>query len=248
MKVDLSGKVALVTGGSRGIGAAAARALAASGADVAVSYVSAPEKAQDVVRAVEGLGRRAVAIEADGGDPGAVGRLVHEVVARLGRLDILVNNAGVFAGGPAGQEDVGGFDRMFAVNVRGVWAAVQEAAKVMADDGRIISVSSALADRTPFPGAASYGATKAAVSSLTRGWARDLAGRRITVNAVQPGAVETDMNPNDGGPLAQALTAGTALARYAQPDEIAAAIVFLASPQASFITGASLDVDGGFNA
>jgi 3-oxoacyl-[acyl-carrier protein] reductase len=249
MAKELTGKVALVTGGSRGIGAAAARALAEGGADVALSYAASAEKAEGLVRELEGKGVRAAAFKADQGDPAQVEGLVQAVVKRFGRLDVLVNNAGVFVTGAVddASSDVGKLARQFAVNVGGVAAAVRAAAKVMGQGGRIISVGSVLGPRVPFPGVADYSATKAAVAGYTRGWARDLGPRGITVNAVQPGPIDTDMNPSEGD-FAAPQKAATALGRYGRPEEVAAAIVFLAGPGASYITGTTLDVDGGFNA
>jgi NAD(P)-dependent dehydrogenase (short-subunit alcohol dehydrogenase family) len=245
----LQGRVALVTGGSRGIGAATARALAKEGADVALSYAASAEKAEALVRELEGAGVRAAAFKADQGDAAQVDALVRAVVRRFGRLDILVNNAGVFVTGavddPSG--DAARFNRQFAVNVGGVAAAVRAAAKVMGAGGRIISVGSILGARVPFPGLADYSATKAAVAGYTKGWARDLGPRGITVNAVQPGPIDTDMNP-DSGDFAAAAKATSPLGRYGRPEEVAAATVFLASPGASYITGTTLDADGGQNA
>ncbi len=243
----LKGKVALVTGGSRGIGAAIAVALAEAGADVAVSYASSPDKAQAVVGRIEALGRKAVAIKADQADTKAVEALVKSAAERLGRLDILVNNAGVAEFGPVGEIDDAHFQRLFAVNVTGVFAAVRAAATVMAEDGRIITIGSVNGDRIFVPGLSTYGGTKAAVAGLTRGWARDLAPKRITVNVIQPGPIDTDMNPADG-PFAAVLAPATALGRYGRPEEVAATAVFLASPGASYITGTTIDVDGGFMA
>lgn len=247
MKVDLTGRAALVTGGSRGIGRAIALALAEAGADVAVSYNKSGEQAEAVARGIEALGRRAAALRADQADAGAVAALVREAAARFGRLDILVNNAGVFLTGAVGDTTDEEHERQFAVNVHAVFAGVRAAAAVLADGGRVISIGSVLGDRSPFPGGGGYSATKAAVAAFTRGWARDLAGRGITVNTVQPGPIDTEMNPADGD-FAATLTAGTALGRYGRPEEVAAAVVFLASPQASYITGATLNVDGGYNA
>jgi 3-oxoacyl-[acyl-carrier protein] reductase len=249
MSKNLTGKVALVTGGSRGIGAAAARALAERGADVAISYSASPEKAQVVVRDLTSKGVRAAAFKADQASADEVERLVKQVVERFGRLDILVNNAGVFVLGSLGDAtaDSAQLQRQFAINVGGVAAAVRAAAKVMGEGGRIISVGSVLGARVPFPGMADYSATKAAVAVYTRGWARDLGPKGITVNAVQPGPINTDMNP-DNSDFAAPQKAATALGRYGRPEEVAAAIAFLASPEASYITGTTLDVDGGFNA
>jgi 3-oxoacyl-[acyl-carrier protein] reductase len=249
MSKNLSGKVALVTGGSRGIGAATARALAERGADVAISYSASPDKAEAVVHDLTTKGIQAAAFKADQGNTAEVERLVATVVERFGRLDILVNNAGVFIAGALGDPavDVAQFERQFAVNVRGVATAVRAAAKVMGEGGRIISVGSGLGARVPFPGIADYSATKAAVANYTKGWARDLGPKGITVNAIQPGPINTDMNPDDTD-FAVPQKAATALGRFGQPEEVAAAIVFLASPEASYITGTTLDVDGGFNA
>jgi len=244
-----TGKVALVTGGSRGIGAATARALADEGANVAISYAASGDKAEALVRELEGRGVRAAAFKADQADAAQVDGLVKAVAKRFGRLDILVNNAGVAVNGTVDDPaaDLAGFARQFAVNVGGVAAAVRAAAPIMGEGGRIISVGSGLAARVPFPGMADYSATKAAVATYTKGWARDLGKKGITVNTVQPGPIDTDMNP-DQGDFATMLKATTALGRYGRPEEVAAAIVFLASPAAAYITGTTLDVDGGFGA
>jgi NAD(P)-dependent dehydrogenase (short-subunit alcohol dehydrogenase family) len=249
MSKKLTGKVALVTGGSRGIGAATAQALADDGADVAISYVASGALAEALVRDLEGKGIRAAAFMADQADPAQVEGLVKAVVERFGHLDILVNNAGVSVTGAVDnpENDLAKFDRQLAINVGGVVAAIRAAARVMGIGGRIISISSIVATRVGFLGLADYAATKAAVVGYTKGAARDLAPRNITVNIVAPGPVDTDMNP-DGTDFAAALKATTALGRYARPEEIAAAIVFLASPDASYITGAVLDVDGGYGA
>jgi 3-oxoacyl-[acyl-carrier protein] reductase len=245
----LQGKVALVTGGSRGIGAAIVKRLARDGADLVFSYAASPERAQDVVREVEALGARAVAIRADQAQAAEVQSLVRQAHERYGRLDILVNSAGVFVTGSVADAgaDLAGFERQLDINVKGVAAAVRAAASLLSDGGRIISIGTTGADRIPFAGAADYVASKAAVAAYTRGWARDLGGRGITVNLVQPGAINTEMNPQDGA-FADTLTAMAALGRYGQPDEIAAAVAFLAGPDASYITGATLNVDGGQSA
>jgi len=249
MSKSLSGKVALVTGGARGIGAATARALAERGADVAISYSASGDKADAVVRDLTNKGVQAAAFKADQANMAEVERLVAAVVERFGRLDILVNNAGVFISGALGDPavDAAQLERQFAVNVGGVATAVRAAANVMGEGGRIISVGSALGARVPFPGIADYSATKAAVANYTKGWARDLGPKSITVNAIQPGPINTDMNP-DNTDFAAPQKAATALGRYGRPEEVAAAIAFLASPEASYITGTTLDVDGGFNA
>lgn len=240
----LSNKVALVTGGSRGIGAAIARRLAAGGASVAISYVSSPDKAAAVVKELEALGVKAKAYKADQADTSAVAALVKSVANDFGALDILVNNAGVSAGPDATEEDL---ERQYAINVKSVAAAVRAAAPLLPAGGRIVNIGSVLGERVTFPGIADYSATKAAVAGYTRGWARDFGGRGITVNTVQPGLTNTDMNPEDSEFAAIAVK-GTALGRYGRPEEIAAAVAFLAGPDASYITGVNLNVDGGINA
>ncbi len=243
----LAGKVALVTGGSRGIGAAIARSLAEEGADVAISYMSNPDKANDLVRELQDKGVRAVAFAADQGKTDEVAGLVRKVAEHFGHLDILVNNAGVFITGPVGEVKDDDVARQFAVNVGGVNAAVREAAKHLKAGGRIISIGSMGADASPWPGISDYSATKAAVAAYTRGWARDFGPRGITVNVVQPGPIDTDMNPSNGD-FAAMQKAGTALGRFGRPEEIGATVAFLASSGASFITGASIAVDGGYSA
>jgi 3-oxoacyl-[acyl-carrier protein] reductase len=249
MAQPLQQKKALVTGGSRGIGAAIVRRLARDGAAVAFTYISAKDKADALVAEVAKAGGRAVAIQADSGDAAAVSAAVGAAAQALGGLDILVNNAGVFVTGGVADEaaDPRAFERQFAVNVTGVAAAVRAAAARMGAGGRIISIGSVIADSSPFAGMADYSASKAAVAAYARGWARDLGPRGITVNTVQPGPIDTDMNP-DSGDFAEAVKKSTALGRYGRPEEVAAAVAFLASPEAGYITGAALTVDGGANA
>ncbi len=242
---QLKGKVALVTGGSRGIGAAIAKRLAREGANVAITYANAQSKADEVIRAVQAAGGRALALRADSGDSKAVQAAVTETVRVLGRLDVLVNNAGIALMGPLEKFSLDDFDRMVAVNVRAVFAAAQQAARHMSDGGRIITIGSVNAERMPFEGGSVYAMTKAAVAGLTRGMARDLGPRGITVNTIQPGPIATDMNPPEGD-FAESLKSLMALKRYGRGDDIAGMVVYLAGPDASFVTGASLTVDGGF--
>jgi 3-oxoacyl-[acyl-carrier protein] reductase len=249
MSKKLAGKAALVTGGSRGIGEAIARRLADDGADVAITYTASAAKAETLVKEFESKRVRAFAIQADQGDPAQAAGVVKTVAERFGRLDILVANAGVFVMGavdalePAAKE----FDRQFAVNVSGVAAAVREASGWLKEGGRVITIGSVVGARVGFPGLADYAATKAAVAAYSKGWSRDLGSRGITVNVVQPGPINTDMNP-DNTDFAAVLKAGTALGRYGRAEEVAAAVAFLASPEASYITGTTLDVDGGHSA
>lgn len=243
----LQNKVAFIQGGSRGIGAAIAQRLAREGAAVALTYVSSADKANAVVDAISAAGGKALAIKADSADAEALRRAVQQAAQHFGKLDILVNNAGVFAMG--GIEDLpqDDLDRMLAVNVRSVFIASQEAARHMNDGGRIIHIGSTNAERVPFGGGAAYAMSKSALVGLTKGMARDLGPRGITVNNVQPGPVDTDMNPDDGEFAAQ-LKQLMALDRYGKDEEIAGFVAYLAGPEASFITGASLTIDGGFAA
>jgi 3-oxoacyl-[acyl-carrier protein] reductase len=244
----LAGKVALVTGASRGIGAATARALAAEGAAVAVSCAASRDKAEAVVADLARAGARAVAYRADQGDPGEVRDLVQAVADDFGGLDILVNNAATFVSHRVDTEEAAALpalDRQLAVNLGGVITAIRAAARILGDGGRIITVGSMQGTRTGFPGVADYAATKAAIVGYSKGAARDLGPRGVTVNVVQPGSVATDMNPTDS-PFADVQRAVNAVGRFGRPEEIAAGIVFLAGPAASFVTGAVLDIDGGY--
>ena len=247
MSRKLAGKVALVTGGSRGIGAAIAKRLAADGAAVALTYTSSPQSADEVVRAIESAGGRSPTIRADNAEVEAVKSAVAETVEVFGRLDILVNNAGVVALAPIDEFTLEDFDRLVAVNVRGVFVAIQEAVCHMGEGGQIINIGSVNSDLVPFVGGSVYSLTKGAIAGFTHSLARDLGPRGITVNNVQPGPVDTDMNPADG-PFAAQVKGLTALQRYAQSDEIAGMVSYLASPEAAFVTGASLKIDGGFAA
>ncbi|MEU2024590.1 SDR family oxidoreductase [Streptomyces sp. NPDC016469] len=237
-------RTALVTGGSRGIGAATALRLARDGADVALTYVRDEGAAKEVVAAIEATGRRAVALRADSADPEAAASAVHRAVAELGRLDILVNNAGIGVLGPIASLTPADVDRVLAVNVRAVFLACRAAAEVMEDGGRIISLGTALSRHAGGPGGTLYAMSKSALSGLTKPLARELGPRRITVNLIQPGAVDTDMNPADG-PFADGQRAANALDRFGTAEEIAALISYLAGAEAAFVTGAELVVDGG---
>jgi 3-oxoacyl-[acyl-carrier protein] reductase len=244
---ELAGKVALVTGGSRGIGAAIARRLARDGAAVAFTYVTAAGKAQAVAKQIDADGGRVLVIQADSADPGAVVAAVEQTVQELGRLDILVNNAGIFIGGPVEEATVGQADRLWAVDVRAVFVACQAAARHMSEGGRIITIGSALADRVPVPGMTLYAMAKSALTGLTRGLARDLGPRGITAALVHGGLIDTDMNPADG-PAASFLSSTPALGRYGSAEDIAAIVAHLAGDGGRYVTGAAISVDGGFAA
>ncbi|MCA6926534.1 3-oxoacyl-ACP reductase family protein [Pectobacterium versatile] len=244
---ELTGKKALVTGASRGIGAAIALELAEKGADVAITYQSSEERALDVVRAIEAKGRRAFTIKADSADAEAVVRSVNEAAQALGGLDILVNNAGIARGGMLSQLSLADIDDTLNVNVRAVVLASQAAIPYLGQGGRIISIGSSVAERVSMPGLSVYAMSKSALLSFTRGLARELGPNGITVNLVHPGSTDTDMNPA-GGDYAEAQRALIALGHYGKPEDIAAAVAFLASPAARQITGTGITVDGGSNA
>ncbi|MGV9245481.1 SDR family NAD(P)-dependent oxidoreductase [Streptomyces sp. NPDC003710] len=243
----LEEKVALITGGSRGIGAAVALRLADEGADVVLTYENSTERATEVVEQIEARGRRALAIQADSAAPEALTAAVDETAAILGRLDILVNNAGVFLVGPLDELGPAEIDRTLAVNVRAPFAASQAAVRHMGQGGRIISIGSNVAERAVFPGLGLYSMSKTALVGMTKGLARELGPRGITVNLVHPGPTDTDANPADG-PNADVIAGFTAVGRYAEASEIAATVAHLASADGGYITGASFPVDGGFTA
>ncbi|WP_328919597.1 SDR family oxidoreductase [Streptomyces sp. NBC_00208] len=248
MPKALTGRTALVTGGSRGIGAEIARGLAREGASVAITYRKSREQAEEVVAELASLGAKAFALQADQSVPQEAATAVEQAAEQLGgRIDVLVNSAGVAVMGEVGQlDDLEGVQQMMATNVMGTIATTHSAARYLPDGGRVILVGSIVAHRVAAPGVAEYAASKAAIDQLGRGWARDFGPRGITVNVVQPGATDTDMNPADG-PFAATQVAMTPLGRFGTTDDIAKAVVFLASENAAFITGALLTVDGGFS-
>ncbi|WP_064708775.1 3-oxoacyl-ACP reductase family protein [Rhizobium bangladeshense] len=244
MSQSLSGKIALVTGGSRGIGAAIVRRLAADGAAVAFTYSSSEARAKAVVEELETAGGRVLSIHADSADAQAVRHAVSLTVNRFGGLDILVSNAGILIRNPLDDYSLEDFDRMFAVNVRAVFVGVQAAARHMKEGGRVITIGSVTAERSGFPTSAVYSMTKGAIASMTRGLARDLGPRGITVNNIQPGPTITEMNPNEEDH--ERLKPLMALGRLGEDREIAGLAAYLASEEAGFVTGASLTIDGGY--
>ncbi|WP_448108380.1 SDR family NAD(P)-dependent oxidoreductase [Pseudomonas azerbaijanoccidentalis] len=246
-RLPLEGKTALVTGGSRSIGAAIAKRLAADGANVVLTFSASPGKAFEVVQAIETAGGRALAIAADAGDPAAVRAAVTRTVEAFGSLDILVNNAGIALGGPIQDISFEDYQRMIAVNVTGVFVATQEAARIMKAGGRIIHIGSSMTHYAAFPTASLYTLTKGAIAGFNRSLARDLGPLGITVNTVHPGPTDTDMNP-DGGPVSEIVGPGIAIGRYGKPEDIASVVAFLASPEAAFVTAADIIADGGFTA
>jgi 3-oxoacyl-[acyl-carrier protein] reductase len=247
MPQSLSGKVALITGGSRGIGAAIAKRLARDGAHVAITYAKDANSASTVVKAIEANGGKALAIKADAADPKAIQAAVEETVESFGRLDILVNNAGTAIPKPFEETTLEEMEQVINLNFRGVMVATQAALKHMQNGSRIIMIGSCVGERMMTPGLVAYSATKGAVKMFTQGLSRELGSRAITVNNVQPGPIDTDLNPA-AGDWATPQIAATALGRYGHVDEVASLVAFVASAEASYITGANLTVDGGTNA
>ncbi len=243
----LTNKVALVTGGSRGIGAAIAKRLASDGATVAITYSKGADAAAAVVKEIEGTGGKALAIQADATDAAAVKAAVEKTVSTFKSLDILVNNAGTAIPKPFEEATIEELDQVLDLNIRGVFVATQAALKYMKTGGRIIMVGSCVGERTLTPGLAAYSATKGAVKMFTQGLSREVGARGITVNNVQPGPIDTDLNPA-ASEWATSQTAVTALNRYGKVEEVAALVAFVASPESSYVTGANLTVDGGTNA
>ena len=246
-KAKLQDKIAIVTGASRSIGAAIAKRLAQEGATVVITYNASPDKANQVAAAIEAAGGKAVALQADAGNPSAMRAAVAAVAERFGRIDILVNNAGISVLGAPTDIAFEDFERILAVNVTGVFVATQEALRHMGAGGRIVHIGSSMVQYAPFPTASAYTLTKCAVSGFTRGLVRDLGPKGITVNTVHPGPTDSDMNPADGA-VADFVKPGIAVGRYGQGSDIAAAVAYLVSEEAAFVTGAELMVDGGFTA
>ena len=242
--LPLAGKTALVTGGSRSIGAAIAKRLAADGAQVAFTYNSSPKLAEEVAVEIESAGGRALAIQADAADPEAVRAAVAKTVDAFGGLDILVNNAGIGVFSQFEETSFEDYQKLLAVNLTGVFVATQEAVRHMQAGGRVIHIASSVTKYAGVPGLAAYSLTKGAVAGFNRSLAHDLGPRGITVNSIHPGPVDTDMNPADSE-VAQLMTSRMAVGRYGEPHEIASLVAFIASPQASFITGADILADGG---
>jgi 3-oxoacyl-[acyl-carrier protein] reductase len=244
---DLNGKVALITGGSRGIGAAIAKRLAADGAAIAITYAKDENSASAVVQAIQGNGGKAVAIQADAASPEAVKAAVEKAVAALGQLDILVNNAGTAIPKRFEDSTLEELDRVIDINIRGTFVTTQAALKHLQSGGRIINIGSCVGERMMTPGLVPYSATKGAVKMFTQGLSREVGGRGITVNNIEPGPIDTDLNPA-AGEWAVPQKAATALDRYGTVDEVAALVAFVAGPESAYITGANLTVDGGTNA
>jgi 3-oxoacyl-[acyl-carrier protein] reductase len=247
MTKKLEGKIALVTGGSRGIGAAIAKRLAADGANVAITYTKGADAAASVVKEIERAGGKAIAIQADAADAAAVKAAVEKTFTTFGRLDVLVNNAGTAIPKPFEEATLEEMDRVLDINVRGVYVATQAALKHMKSGGRVIMIGSAVGERVAAPGLVPYAGTKGAVKMFTQALAREIGSRGITVNNVQPGPIDTELNPASGD-WSVPQKAATALDRYGRVDEIADTVAFVAGPESSYITGANITVDGGMNA
>ena len=247
MSKQLEGKIALITGGSRGIGAAIAKRLAADGANVAITYTKGADAAASVVKEIERGGGKAIALQADATDADAVEAAVERTVATFGRLDILVNNAGTAIPKTFEETTLDELDRLIDINVRGTFVATQAALKHMKSGGRIIMIGSAVGERVMVPGLVPYSATKGAVKMFSQGLSREVGSRGITVNNIQPGPIDTELNPA-AGEWAAPQKAVTALDRYGHVEEVAALVAFVAGPESSYITGANLTVDGGMNA
>lgn len=248
MNHTLKNRLALVTGGSRGIGAAIVKRLASEGAHVAFTYANSPDRANETAKEAAAFGVQAVAIQSDSADASAVVAAVERTVSELGGIDILINNAGVLALGPIDDFKLADFDRTIAINVRAVFVATQAAVKHMKEGGRIINIGSCNAERMPFQGGAVYAMSKSALQGLVQGLARDLGARGITINNVQPGPINTEMNPEKGEFAEMLKKQFMAVPRYGTAEEIAAMVAYLAGPEAGYVTGASLTIDGGFNA
>ncbi|KQT67616.1 MULTISPECIES: 3-oxoacyl-ACP reductase family protein [Pseudomonas] len=245
--LPLTGKIAIVTGGSRSIGAAIAKRLAGDGATVAITYNASPDRAAAVVQEIVAAGGQAVALAADAGNPEAVRAAIAEVAQRFGKIDILVNNAGISLLGAPEDIVFEDFQRILAVNVTGVFVATQQALKHMGQGGRIIHIGSSMVQYAAFATASVYTLSKGALTGFSRGLVRDLGPRGITVNTVHPGPTDSDMNPADG-PIADFLRPNIAMGRYGEGKDVASAVAYLASAEAGFVTGAELIVDGGFTA
>jgi 3-oxoacyl-[acyl-carrier protein] reductase len=242
----LQNKVVFITGGSRGIGAGIAKRMAAEGADVVITYVHAADQAKQVTDEITKAGRQALAIQVDNASPEAIDAAIEKTVARFGRIDILVNNAGIYIAKPLADYTLQDIDSTLAVNVRAVLLASQKAAQHMQEGARIITIGSNMAERVSFPTGSLYAMSKSALIGLTKGLARDLGGRGITVNMVQPGPVDTDMNPANA-PHADMLRNAMAIPQYGKPADIAELVTYLASKESQFMTGAALTIDGGFS-
>ena len=242
----LMNKVVFITGGSRGIGAGIAKRMAAEGADVVITYVNAASQAQQVAEEIKKTGQQALAIPVDNASPDAITNAIEKAVAVFGRIDILVNNAGVYNAKPLADYTLEDFDSTMAVNVRAVFLASQKAAAHMPKGGRIITIGSNMAERVAFPTGTLYSMSKTALVGLTKGLARDLGAQGITVNLIQPGPIDTDMNPADA-PHAEMLRNAMAIQHYGTPADIAELVVYLSASESRFMTGAALTIDGGFS-